>query len=169
MGDAMRAKLGLTGSLATDAQRDADWSLVQELLQCLAQERVDYPLFWRRLSVAMAQDDGAWRMDAPRWRDVLALWLQPQTFVAWLGRYRQRMAHAQPAALGLAMLRTNPKYVLRNHLAEVAIRQAEQGDFSEVDTLLALLQSPFDEHPEQDSRAQLPPDWAAHLQLSCSS
>ena len=169
MGDAMRAKLGLIGPMATDAQREADWLLVQALLQCLAQERVDYPLFWRRLSVAMAHEDGTWHMDAPRWRDVLALWLYPQAFEAWLGRYRQRMALAQPAALGQTMLRTNPKYVLRNHLAEVAIRQAEQGDFSEVDTLLALLQSPFDEHPEHDSRAQLPPDWAAHLQLSCSS
>jgi hypothetical protein len=44
------------------------------------------------------------------------------------------------------MLRTNPKYVLRNHLGEQAIRKAKQGDFSEVETLLALLQAPFDEH-----------------------
>lgn len=169
LGDAMRAKLGLTGPLASDAQREADWLLVQELLQCLADERVDYPLFWRCLSQAMAHEDGSWHMDAPHWRDVTALWRQPQAFKVWLERYRQRIGAAQPTPLGQTMLRTNPKYVLRNHLAEVAIRQAEQGDFSEVDTLLALLHAPFDEHPEHNHRAQLPPDWAAHLQLSCSS
>jgi len=169
MGNAMRAKLGLTGTLATDEQREADWLLTQELLQSLAKERVDYPLFWRRLSSAMAHEEGSWDMQAPHWRDVSALWIQPQAFQAWLQRYRQRIASAQPMALGQAMLRTNPKYVLRNHLAQVAIAQAEQGDFSEVDTLLTLLQSPYDEHPGFESRAQLPPDWAAHLQLSCSS
>jgi len=169
MGSAMRAKLGLTGTFATDAQRETDWLLVQALLQCLADERVDYPLFWRRLSQAMAHEEGSWDMQSPLWRDVSALWIQPQAFEAWLQRYRQRIASAQPMALGQAMLRTNPKYVLRNHLAQVAIAQAEQGDFSEVDILLTLLQSPYDEHPGFESRAQLPPDWAAHLQLSCSS
>jgi uncharacterized protein YdiU (UPF0061 family) len=60
-----------------------------------------------------------------------------------------------------------PKFVLRNHLAEAAIRQAEAGDFSEVQRLLKVLQRPFDEHPEHDADAGFPPDWAHHLEVSC--
>ena len=67
------------------------------------------------------------------------------------------------------MLRTNPKYVLRNHLAELAIRQAKLKDFSEVEALLALLGAPFDEHPAHEGKAGFPPDWAQHIQISCSS
>ena len=71
--------------------------------------------------------------------------------------------------MGAQMLRTNPKFVLRNHLAEVAIRQAKVGDFSEIETLCNLLKSPFDEHPGFEAYADLPPDWAGQLEISCSS
>jgi serine/tyrosine/threonine adenylyltransferase len=59
--------------------------------------------------------------------------------------------------------------VLRNHLAETAIRQAKLGDFSEIETLHDLLKSPYDEHPGFEAYAALPPDWAAQLEISCSS
>jgi uncharacterized protein YdiU (UPF0061 family) len=67
------------------------------------------------------------------------------------------------------MLRTNPKFVLRNHLAETAIQMARQGDFSEIERLQHLLQSPFDEHPGMDRYADFAPDWAGELEISCSS
>jgi uncharacterized protein YdiU (UPF0061 family) len=68
------------------------------------------------------------------------------------------------------MDRVNPKFVLRNHLAESAIRLAQRGDFSEVQRLLAVLQQPFDEHPNAPAAyAALPPDWAHQLEVSCSS
>ncbi|MFZ2386720.1 MAG: hypothetical protein WAW69_02835, partial [Polaromonas sp.] len=67
------------------------------------------------------------------------------------------------------MLKTNPKFVLRNHLGEEAIRAAKLKDFSKVDTLLTLLQAPFDEHPGHESFAGFPPDWAASISISCSS
>jgi uncharacterized protein YdiU (UPF0061 family) len=67
------------------------------------------------------------------------------------------------------MLKTNPKYVLRNHLGELAIRQAKLGDFSLVSTLLGLIHSPFEEHPESEALAGFPPDWASHIEISCSS
>ena len=67
------------------------------------------------------------------------------------------------------MLAHNPKFVLRNHLAEIAIRKAKSGDFSEVDTLMTLLQSPFEEHPGYEAYAQLPPAWASSIEISCSS
>jgi len=69
----------------------------------------------------------------------------------------------------VAMLRVNPKYVLRNHLGETAIRLAQAGDFSEVDNLLTILRHPFDEHPDSEHRAGFPPDWACDIAISCSS
>jgi uncharacterized protein YdiU (UPF0061 family) len=67
------------------------------------------------------------------------------------------------------MLSINPKYVLRNHLAEAAIQKSKLGDHSEVETLFKLMQSPFDEQMKFDHYANLPPDWAAQIEISCSS
>ena len=67
------------------------------------------------------------------------------------------------------MLACNPKYVLRNWLAETAIRKAQSKDFSEVENLLSCLQQPFSEQPEYEHYAALPPDWARGLEVSCSS
>ena len=67
------------------------------------------------------------------------------------------------------MLKTNPMYVLRNHLGEQAIRAAKLGDFSGVNTLLMLLQAPFEAHPDHAAYAALPPDWASSIEISCSS
>ena len=67
------------------------------------------------------------------------------------------------------MLKVNPKYVLRNHLGEQAIGAAKLKDFSVVRDLLAVLENPFDEHPEFEAWAGFPPDWAAGIEISCSS
>jgi uncharacterized protein YdiU (UPF0061 family) len=67
------------------------------------------------------------------------------------------------------MNRVNPKFVLRNHLAQAAIEKAQQKDFSEVKRLHQILQRPFDEQPEHEAYADLPPDWAASISVSCSS
>ena len=67
------------------------------------------------------------------------------------------------------MMSINPKYVPRNYMAQIAIDAAEQQDFSEIDRLMQLLQTPFDEHPEMAHYAEPPPDWAGSIQVSCSS
>jgi uncharacterized protein YdiU (UPF0061 family) len=97
-----------------------------------------------------------WVLDRPR-------------LLAWLARYTARAGQPNLAAMGQHMLQTNPKFVLRNHLAEMAIRQAQAGDFSEIETLHNLLKSPFNEHPGFEAYADLPPDWAGQLEISCSS
>ena len=163
LGDVMRAKLGLTGELALETERDSDWQLVEDLLQLLASERVDYTIFWRRLSHAVASTEPA-RMSA-----VQDLFIDTARWQAWLSRYLARLGQADLPRIGQAMLLTNPKFVLRNHLAEIAIRKAQSGDFSEIETLHNLLQSPFDEHPGFEAYANLPPDWADQLEISCSS
>ncbi|MFX6040868.1 selenoprotein O and cysteine-containing protein, partial [Acinetobacter baumannii] len=62
-----------------------------------------------------------------------------------------------------------PKYVLRNYLAQEAIDRALEKDFREVARLQQILQHPFDEQPEFERYAALPPEWARHLEVSCSS
>jgi uncharacterized protein YdiU (UPF0061 family) len=63
----------------------------------------------------------------------------------------------------------NPRYVLRNYLAQQAIEQAEQGDYGEVDRLLAVLSRPYEEQPGMAAYAAEPPDWGRALAVSCSS
>ena len=68
------------------------------------------------------------------------------------------------------MDRVNPKYILRNYLAQTAISKAEkERDFSEIDLLLLLLERPFDEQPEMEHYAAQSPSWARHIEVSCSS
>jgi uncharacterized protein YdiU (UPF0061 family) len=67
------------------------------------------------------------------------------------------------------MLRVNPKFVLRNHLGELAIRRAKSGDFAMIQDLLNVLHTPFDEHAQFESWAGFAPEWASSLDISCSS
>ena len=159
MDQRMRDKLGLSGA------HEGDRALVEDLLQALQQDRVDYTVFWRRLSMAVYESAHSTHAFEP----VRDLFLHRDAFDAWCTRYLDRLGTTNRQATGNAMLRTNPKYVLRNHLAEMAIRQAKLGDFSEVEALLGLLQAPHDEHPAHEARAGFPPDWAAHIEISCSS
>ena len=151
----MTAKLGLG-----DAPGENDRELIESVLQLLARDRVDYTIFWRRLSqfVAGAGEDSV--------RD---LFLDRPAFTAWLGHYTRRLENVPRPEAARQMLRSNPKYVLRNHLGEQAIRLAKLKDFSEVTGLLKLLESPFDEHPGMDVHAGFPPDWASGIEISCSS
>jgi serine/tyrosine/threonine adenylyltransferase len=150
----MRAKLGLAGAAAGDRE------LIEGVLKLLAADRVDYTMFWRRLSRHVAGESA---------ETVRDLFLQRDTFDAWLLQYSARLDSAGRAQAADLMLRTNPKYVLRNHLGELAIRQAKLKDYSEVEALLALVLTPFDEHPAHEDKAGFPPDWASHIEISCSS
>ena len=68
------------------------------------------------------------------------------------------------------MRAVNPKYVLRNYLAHIAIEKAEHdGDCSEIARLMRMLQAPFNEHPDMQAYAEAPPDRASGIQVSCSS
>jgi len=146
----LRAKLGLA------SEHDDDAALADDLLKLMAEDRADFTITWRRLA----------NLDAAR-----DCFLQRDKFDAWAGRYRARLARegSDDAQRAQRMLRSNPKFVLRNHLAQGAIERAQQGDFAEVARLLKVLEHPFDEQPEREADAGFPPDWASQLEVSCSS
>jgi uncharacterized protein YdiU (UPF0061 family) len=148
------AKLGL------ERTEDGDRALSEDLLRVLAQGAVDHTIFWRRLSHAVAGGN---------FEPVRDLFLGRAAFDGWLDRYRERISSQAAEPSGRRMLQTNPKFVLRNHLGELAIRAAQAKDFSGVSHLLSLLSQPFDEHPGLEAHADFPPDWATQIEISCSS
>ena len=150
----MAAKLGY--AQASDGTR----ALVGELLKLMTRERTDWTIFWRRLAehAAGAPADTVRDLFHDR-AAVNSLLLQYKELSALNGR-------APDADL---MLKSNPAIVLRNHLAEQAIALAKQKDFSMVEGLLAALEAPFDEPAAHPEWAGFPPDWASHIQISCSS
>ena len=93
-------------------------------------------------------------------------------FDAWAEVYRTRL-QSEPGTdeeRKARMDKANPKYILRNSMAQSAIAMAErERNFSEIDRLLALLSRPFDEQPEMEDYAAPAPDWARHVVVSCSS
>ena len=139
--------------------------ILTDALQLLAQNRVDYTIFMRRL----CDFDSSPGAVNPPLRD---LFLDRAAFDAWAARYAAalRQLGSMDAERSQAMRAVNPKYILRNHLAETAIRRAaDHRDYSEIDRLRRLLAQPYDEQPEFEAYAAEPPDWARQIEVSCSS
>ncbi|MCA0894551.1 protein adenylyltransferase SelO [Microbulbifer agarilyticus] len=154
----MRRKLGLA------LEDDGDQQLCADLLQILESGQVDYTLFFRALSHYCGERPAA-SLQA------LVAPVQHQALDDWLSRYDQRLQKEQRSATERShdMLRTNPKFVLRNYLAQRVIEAAEAGDYGPLATLFTLLQSPFDEHSKYEDWAAAPPESGKHLPISCSS
>jgi uncharacterized protein YdiU (UPF0061 family) len=154
----LHAKLGLRTT------EDADKGLFESMFRIMQESHVDFTLFFRRL--------GNLRVDEPAMDEPLRdLFIDRPAFDAWAELYRRRLKqeNSVDAERRAAMHGVNPKYVLRNYLAQIAIEKAQNKDFSEVAKLLAVLEKPFDDQPENDHYAALPPDWASELEVSCSS
>ncbi|MEZ5540360.1 MAG: YdiU family protein [Pseudomonadales bacterium] len=152
----MRAKLGLTMSQENDS------ALIGQLLTLMQQSAVDYTLFFRRLCDFSTQIENVLLRD---------LFVDRNAFDAWSTQYTARLQqeHSDDTQRCAAMKRVNPKYILRNYLAQQAIDLAQQNDFTMAENLLKVLLAPFDEHPDFAHYANLPPEWGKHLEISCSS
>ena len=164
------AKLGLL------TEQEGDEALFDSMFVLMQNNHVDFTQFFRKLGNLKLHDPEA---DTPL-RD---LFIDRPAFDTWAASYRARLLleHDQDdasettrmafsdAARKAAMDSVNPKYVLRNYLAQVAIEKAQNKDYTEVARLLAVLERPFDEQPDNEHYAALPPDWASHLEVSCSS
>ncbi|WP_250464845.1 protein adenylyltransferase SelO [Microbulbifer litoralis] len=154
----MRAKLGLTTG------EDGDRKLCADLLQLLADARADYTLFFRALAHYRGERP-------PEALNALVPAAQQDALLHWLDHYDQRLEreNSDSSSRNRAMLCANPKFVLRNYLAQRVIDAAEGGDYRPLQTLFELLQSPFDEHPEHETWAASPPETGKHMPISCSS
>ncbi|MCF5728404.1 YdiU family protein [Aeromonas veronii] len=153
----MRAKLGLA------EWEEDDPALFRELFRLLAAHKVDYHLFLRRLGEVT--QEGAWPAS------LLALLPEPLGWQAWLERYRARLMRegSEDAVRKAQMDAINPKYVLRNALAQQVIDAADAGDMRPFERLFAALQRPYDEQPEYEDLATPTPAWYCGGELSCSS
>ena len=153
-----RQKLGLQTS------QDSDIQLIERLLQAMHDSKVDFTSFFRQLSRV--------KLDQPlkeiKLRD---LFVDRETIDHWFADYviRLKSESSQDAARAQAMNQVNPKYILRNHLAQVAIDRAQQQDFSETKRLLHIFSSPYDEQPEYEEYAAPPPADLEKVEVSCSS
>jgi uncharacterized protein YdiU (UPF0061 family) len=154
----MHSKFGLATSLPDDL------TIFTDYLDIMAETGTDFTLAFRqlgRLQVADKQNDHLLR----------DLFINRERLDVWLQTYRQRLQleNSLDAERQTSMNRANPKYILRNYLAQQAIDRAEQKDFSEINKLIAILNKPYDEQIEHETYAQLPPDWASTISVSCSS
>ncbi|MDW3218701.1 MAG: YdiU family protein [Acidimicrobiales bacterium] len=166
----MAGKLGLA-----DFDPGSDGQLIESLVELLPRIETDMTIFFRGLADVpagtseLSEDEtlapilDAFYVPDELTGDVRAAWLD------WLGRYRARVRDDRREA----MHRVNPKYVLRNYLAQLAIDASEQGDHTMIDDLLDTLRTPYDEQPGRESFAAKRPDWARTRagcsMLSCSS
>ncbi len=151
-----RGKLGLQ-TVAPD-----DMELIESLLQLMHANRADFTNVFRSLSAVQKKDGHS------NWRDQF---LDRDATDAWLTQYRTRLMQesSSDAERAAHMNRINPKFILRNHLAQRAIEMAQGDDFTEVNRLQLILSRPFDEQPafEQYALAPLPDEVVTDL--SCSS
>ncbi len=177
----LAAKIGIGGDQAASPECK---SVIDALLKLLATERTDWTIFFA--SFAQALEPGS------RENLVRDLFINRDGFDAWLLSYVEHQTQwirrpsadfslkssengffGLPEAVRVAAhtlaAHTNPKVVLRNHLAQNAIQLAENGDFSETHRLLSALRTPFIGSVGVEQYTALPPDWAQTLEVSCSS
>ncbi len=174
----MAAKLGL---VAYEPALDRD--LIQELLRLLPEVETDMTLFFRALPLVSTAPEAAALSLKERIAPLLPAYYRPEQLTpayqdrvaAWLARYSERLQrdHLPYEVRKERMDAINPKYVLRNYLAQLAIDKVEQQDFSLVEELMEVLRHPYEEQPGKERFAEKRPEWARHRpgcsMLSCSS
>ena len=150
----MASKLGL------EKYQTDDELLSNELLDLMQINNVDFTILFRSLCDFSESNQAV--------RDQF---IDREGFDQWAVKYLARLGQQDlsDAQRRDNMRAVNPKYVLRNYMAQAAIEKAQTGDYSEVNLLLKVLQSPCEEHPEAQQYAGLPPDWAEKISVSCSS
>jgi len=150
----------MAGKIGLEEYRHDDEQLINQLLELLQINNVDYSIFFRALS-AFSDDN----------QSIRDQFVDREGFDVWAEKYSTRLAQQNltDQQRQQSMNALNPKYVLRNYIAQAAIDAAKQGDYSEVHLMLNVLQSPFEEHPPAEKYAGLPPNWADQLSVSCSS
>jgi len=146
-----RKKLGFTKSHNEDAQ------LIQGLLDIMESEKLDYTNSFRNLSQALTE--------------VKTNELNSDIAMSWIKSFQERHKNESKSIAKkiLLMNANNPKYILRNYMAQEVIEAAENSDLSALETLIKVITSPYDELEQYKHFANRSPDWAKNLEISCSS
>ncbi len=149
----MRARLGL------QTEQPNDLLLIDEFLQRLERGRGDLNrfLYW------LTDYTGGETLDESAGND--------SGISDWLKRFMERRASeaVSDPMCSVKSRAVNPLYILRNYMAEDAIRDAQEGDYRLVNQLLAMLRNPHEVYPALAEYAGTPPEWAASICLTCSS
>eukprot|EP00898_Chlorokybus_atmophyticus_P008218 jgi/Chlat1/8398/Chrsp80S07833 len=169
-----RQKLGLQTWVGNE-----DPQMLEELLNYMQTDSADFTNFFRSLSRVPASDTTGDKgvaiaeATAPSLQDNAE---RKESWRSWMIKYSTRLLreNRSDSERAEAMNKVNPKFILRNHLAHVAIEAIEaNGDTTELETLKKILSRPYDEQPEVDAKYTQPaPKWAQRkgiCQLSCSS
>lgn len=151
----MRQKLGLSQNDKGDQVLLGGW------LALLQNDKRDYTNSWRLLSNYDGSNDDS----------IIDHFINREAASKWLEKYKRRLLiEKDDSQTRLQKMKAvNPKYILRNYLAQQAIQAVETGDNAELETLFEILKQPFGEQPEFEKYAQTPPDWSKDLSISCSS
>jgi len=155
----MRSKLGFREVMDQDAE------LIKGLLEILTSGNADYTLFFRKLG-AICTDNSEIE------GEISTMFEDGASISSWLSSYKLRLIaeNSDDIARKEEMDSVNPKFILRNYLAENAIRKAvDEGDYSEIERLHQILREPFSEQVQYQDYAQPSPDWGKNLVISCSS
>lgn len=165
----MLGKLGLYN-------QDISKTFIAYTEEFLTKLKLDYTIFFRRLST--------YPLTKSNFSDLLreSSYLNKETIEAlndytldWLGHYQDYLSKEEITweERSQRMKKVNPKYVLRNYMAHLAIEQAEKEDYKLLEELYKMLLNPYDEQPEFDKWFVKRPDWAMDKigcsMLSCSS
>ena len=142
-----RKKLGLVESETEDLK------LIEELLSWMHKNKKDYTNTFRTLS---KENHGLFKDEEGK---------------SWLEKYQKRLNREKinTTKRKKIMNQNNPKFILRNYLAQKAIEEAEKGNYVELKKLIEILKKPFDENRDYENYANEPPEWGRKLEISCSS
>lgn len=162
----MQSKLGLQ----INDKEDRD--LIQELIDVLQAIETDMTIFFRNLSLVLKNDTPETALtkiefafyNANDCNESIAL-----KWHNWFTKYSNRLQLEtfSDAERSSAMNQVNPKYVLRNYMAQLSIDAAEKEDYSILKELFELLQKPYEEQPEYEKWYAKRPDWA-RVKIGCS-